>query len=138
MVLTRSAHRQKYARLALAGAMLFNGGVALVAPSLLARRLGVDPKASPALLYVFRMFGIRTLLIVLDLLGEGPAREKALRVAPLVHASDTTAAVLAGLGGLDKRAAGTIVAISGVNTILSLLARPREVNSLPVHVNAHT
>lgn len=79
--------------------MLFNGGVAPIAPSLLARRFGVDPKPSPALLYVLRMFGIRTLLIVLDLLAEGPAREKALRVAPLVHGSDATAAVLAGLEG---------------------------------------
>ena len=116
----------KYARLALAGTRLFNGGLALVAPSLLARRLGVDPKTTPALLYVFRMFGIRTVLIGLDLLREGPARERALRAAPLIHASDTTAAALAGLGGLDKHSAVTIVAISAVNTILALLACPND------------
>jgi hypothetical protein len=126
MAPTRSSRIQTYARLTLAGIMLFNGGVALVAPGLLARRLGVNPKTSPALLYVFRMFGVRTVLIVLDLLREGPARDKALRAAPFVHASDTTAAALAGLGGLEKRSAVTIVAVSAVNTILALLARSNE------------
>lgn len=126
MALTRSYRIQTYARLTLAGIMLFNGGVALVAPGLLARRLGVNPKTSPALLYVFRMFGIRTVLIVVDLLREGPARNKALRAAPFVHAADTTAAALAGLGGLEKRPAVTIVAVSAVNTILALLARSAE------------
>ena len=124
MELLQSSRTHDYARMALAGTRLFNGAVALVAPSLLVRRLGVDPKTSPALLYVFRMFGIRTVLLGLDLLREGSAREKALRAAPLIHASDTTAALLAGLGGLNKRSAIAIVVISAVNTILALLARP--------------
>ncbi|MGI8915097.1 MAG: hypothetical protein ACR2JY_15145 [Chloroflexota bacterium] len=115
-----------YARLALASTRLINGGLALVAPAFLVRRLGVNSKTSPALLYVFRMFGIRTVLIGLDLLRAGPPREKALRAAPFIHASDTTAAVLALLGGLDKRSGVTIVAISAVNTILAVVARPRE------------
>ena len=116
---------QKYARLALAGIMFFTGGVGLVAPSLLVRGLGVNPKTTPAILYVFRMFGIRTVLIALDLVRGGPARERALRAAPLVHATDTTAAALAGLAGLNKRSAIKIVTISAVNTILALLARTK-------------
>lgn len=125
MVLTQSSRVPHYARLALAGIRIFNGGLALIAPSILARRLGANPKTTPAILYVFRMFGIRTVLIGLDLLREGPPREKALRAAPLIHASDTTAALLAGLGGLEKRSTATIVAISAINTILALLARPK-------------
>lgn len=129
MLRLQSLRRQDYARFALAGTRLFNGALALVAPSILVRNLGVDPKTSPAILYVFRMFGIRTVLIGLDLLREGPRREKALRTAPLIHASDTIAAALAGLGGLGgkkKRAAVTIVAISAMNTALAILARPNE------------
>jgi hypothetical protein len=62
---------------------------------------------------VFRTVGIRTVLIGIDLLrSEGPGREKALRDAPRIHACDTTAAVLAGMGGLRRRSAVTIVAIS--------------------------
>jgi hypothetical protein len=125
MALTQSSRVPDYARLALAGIRLFNGGLALVAPSILARRLGVNPKTTPAILYVFRMFGIRTVLIGLDLLREGSPREKALRAAPLIHASDTTAALLAGFGGLQKRSTVTIVAISALNTALALLARPK-------------
>ena len=48
---------------ALALIRLVNGGLALVAPRWLARRLGVDPTAQPAMLYALRMFGIRTVLI---------------------------------------------------------------------------
>jgi hypothetical protein len=126
---TSSLRRQDYARIALAGTRLFNGALALVAPSILVRNLGVDPKTSPALLYVFRMFGIRTVLIAFDLLRAGPRREMALRAAPVIHASDTIAATLAalgGLGGVKKRPAVTIVAISAVNTALAVLARPKE------------
>jgi hypothetical protein len=125
MVLQQSSRTADYARLALAGTRLINGALALLAPAFLVRRLGVNPKTSPALLYVFRMFGVRTVLIGLDLLRAGPPREKALRAAPYIHASDTTAAVLALLGGLDKRSAVTIVAISAVNTVLAVLARPK-------------
>ena len=123
MVPTSSLRRQDYARIALAGTRLFNGALALVAPAILVRNLGVDPKTSPALLYVFRMFGIRTVLIAVDLLRAGPRRDMAL----VIHASDTVAATLAalsGLGGVKKRSAVTIVAISALNTALAILARP--------------
>src|SRR3712207_7487934 len=46
-------------RIALAGIRLFNGTAALLAPAWLTRRLGVDPDTNPAVIYVFRLFGIR-------------------------------------------------------------------------------
>ena len=43
-----------YARIALASIRLFNGTAALFAPTTLARRLGVDPEANPALVFRLR------------------------------------------------------------------------------------
>jgi hypothetical protein len=115
------------ARLALAGIRLTNGTAALLAPAAFGRRLGVDPDAHPPALYVMRLFGVRTILIGADLLRRDPgARARALRVAPLVHASDTAAAVLAGRSGhLPSRAARAATAISALNLALALLARRR-------------
>ena len=42
----------------LAGVRLFNGSLALVAPQLLLRRLGADPRREPSGIHPFRMFGI--------------------------------------------------------------------------------
>ena len=47
-----------YARLALAAVRLFNGGVALLSPNLLGRRLGVNTSSSPGFGYASRLFGI--------------------------------------------------------------------------------
>jgi hypothetical protein len=41
---------------------LFNGAVALVAPEVMARRLGTDPDAAPAPIHPLRMFGVRTVV----------------------------------------------------------------------------
>jgi hypothetical protein len=119
----RNAH--DYARVLLALIRLFNGGVALVAPQMLAGRLGVDAQANPGILYVFRMFGIRTVLIAADLLVRGEQRrEEAVRDAPLIHASDTVAAALAWRSGrLPAGAGATITTISAINTALALYAR---------------
>jgi hypothetical protein len=115
------------ARILLGTIRLANGSLALVAPARLADRLGVDPVENPAMLYALRMFGIRTLLIARDLLGpDEHARAKALRHAPLIHASDTLAAALAAASGkLPRRAAVLITGISAVNTALALAARRR-------------
>jgi hypothetical protein len=51
------------ARILLACIRLFNGLAALFVPGVLARQLGVNPDDNPGMLYVFRMFGIRTVLI---------------------------------------------------------------------------
>ncbi len=114
------------ARVLLAGIRLFNGAVALVAPGILVSRLGSDPDTDPVAKYAFRMFGIRTVLVGAALLWpDEQVRRRAVRQAPLIHASDTIAALLTSRSARVPAGAGkTIVAISGVNTILSLLMQP--------------
>ena len=116
-----------YARIALASIRLFNGAAALFAPATLARRLGVDPEANRAALYVLRMFGVRTVLIGAQLLlrDEG-VRSHSLRVAPVIHAVDAAAALIAGdRGHLPRRVSTTAALISTVNTILAVIAQMR-------------
>ena len=84
------------ARVLLAGVRLVNGTAALVAPAQMGLRLGVDPEANPAAVYVMRLFGARTVLIGTSLLSRNPAiRRHALKTAYLIHVSDTVAALLA-------------------------------------------
>jgi hypothetical protein len=112
-----------YARVLLACIRLLNGSLALLAPGFLARQIGVDPDANPGILYVFRMFGIRTVLIGADLLqARGPRREEAVQRAVLIHASDTLAAFLASMSGQFPKSGRGIVAISALNTLLAVIA----------------
>ena len=106
---------------------LFMGATALFAPAAMARRLGVDPDANPAPIHPLRMFGIRTILIGLELLSrDGAVRDRSRRLAPLVHASDTASAALAGIQRqLPPRVAVLTVSISGLNLVLALMGRPR-------------
>ena len=113
------------ARILLAGIRLLNGTLALVVPGFLARQIGVDPDANPGITYVFRMFGIRTVFIGMELLMQtGEKRKEALKRAVVIHASDTLAAYLATLSGnfLKPKQGRTIVVISAVNTALAVLA----------------
>ncbi len=111
------------ARVALACTRLLNGGMALVVPGFLAKQVGVDAAANPAITYVFRMFGIRTVLIGADLLTQdSEQRREALNRAALIHASDTLAAFLAALSGQFPKRGRIIVAISALNTVLAVLA----------------
>jgi hypothetical protein len=112
------------ARILLAAIRLFNGGAALVAPAFLARRAGIDPVASPGALYFIRMFGIRTVIVGAELLIlRGERRAEALRLAVLIHGSDTLAAALAGRSGRLAGATGALLTlISAVNTALALIA----------------
>ena len=114
-----------YARITLAGIRLFNGVAALFVPATLARRLGVDPEANPAALYALRLFGVRTVLIGAQLLlRDGGLRAHSVRVAPVIHAVDATAALVAGdRGQLPRRAATTAALISTVNTVLAIVAQ---------------
>jgi hypothetical protein len=108
---------------ALATIRLVNGVLALLAPRWLARRLGVRPELQPAIVYPFRMFGIRTILIGADLFLEPDARPRSLRQGVVIHASDTTAALVAGLmGQLPVRSALMSASISSVNTALAVYA----------------
>jgi hypothetical protein len=102
---------------------LLNGGAALLAPGFLARQIGVDPDANPGIVYVFRMFGIRTVLIGAELLMQtGERRSEALRRAVVIHASDTLAAFLATLSGQFPKQGRAIVWISALNTALAIVA----------------
>src|SRR5438477_5115801 len=56
------------ARVLLAVVRLVNGAAALAVPGVVARQIGVDPDTNPGALYVLRMFGIRTVLIGVELL----------------------------------------------------------------------
>lgn len=112
------------ARIALALIRLVNGVIGLAAPELIIRRFSEDGKDDPQVArYALRMFGVRTVLVAVDLLRpRGPERAHAVRVAPIIHASDTVAAVLAAKSGLVPEKTGRlIVAISATNTLLSLL-----------------
>lgn len=112
------------ARTALAAVRLVNGALALVAPEVLLRRLGTDVHREPTAVYPFRMFGIRTVLVGADLLLlHGEQRDRAVRAAILIHASDTLCALVAGVRReLPPRVAGMTTLISAVNTVLAVLA----------------
>jgi hypothetical protein len=113
------------ARIGLAAVRLFNGGVALAAPHLAARRLGGEEEPRPETIYALRLFGIRTVLLGADLLtrNEG-ARRRALDLALVVHLTDTGSAILAGArGGMPAGTARTLTIVSGANSVLAALAR---------------
>lgn len=128
----RTGRAPGFARVALAVIRIANGSTALVAPTVLTRNLGVGRDDNQAIQYAFRMFGIRTVLIGLELLlPDGEVRAAAVRVAPVIHASDTASAALAGLTRqIPARAAVIATSISALNTALALTAgagqrRPR-------------
>ena len=101
---------------------MFNGGMGLFAPAVAARRIGT-PEEAP--LYPWRMFGIRTVIIGAELLARDPKkRDRAVRLALPIHASDTASAAIGGLlGETSKRTSLVLTAISGTNTVLALVAR---------------
>jgi hypothetical protein len=112
------------ARVTLAAVRLFNGGASLVAPRMFAQRMGRERDADGAAVHVLRMFGIRTVLIALDLLSRDPSvRRHALRFSVLIHATDTVSAAMAGLNGqLPPKAAKLATGVSAANVMLAVLA----------------
>ena len=111
------------ARVLLAVVRLVNGAAALAVPGVVARQIGVDPDTNPGALYVLRMFGIRTVLIGIELLVKrGEPRAAAVRQGILIHASDTLAAYVASLSGNFPRQSRYIVWISAFNTALAIIA----------------
>jgi hypothetical protein len=107
----------------LAAIRIVNGALGLLAPQVLTKRTSTDPTTVEPY-YAFRMFGIRTVLLGLDLLTmTGAAQERARVQALIVHATDTACAALGGLrGDLPPKVARTTVAISAVNTALAAVA----------------
>ncbi|MFG2287936.1 hypothetical protein ACGFOU_17975 [Streptomyces sp. NPDC048595] len=117
---------QALARQSLAAIRLVNGLAALLAPQVVARRLGADA-TRPGLVYALRMFGVRTVVLGADLLlvKDQEQLHRKLRVGTLIHASDALAAASAGRNGtLPRRTATAATAISTVNVALTLLAQP--------------
>src|SRR4051812_10291035 len=115
---------RRWAPRILGGIRLVNGAAALLTPGLVARRLGVDPDANPAPIYPLRMFGVRTVVIGVDLLmpTENDKRLRAMQTGIVIHASDTLAAALGGLRGqLAPPTSAILTGISAVNTTLAIL-----------------
>jgi len=103
---------------------IVNGAVGLCAPGFFISRFDPDSEPSPAAIYAFRLFGIRTVLIGLDLLGDGAHLPRAVRAAPLIHGSDVATVVALGArGAIPARTAKVTTAISAVNLVLALVAQ---------------
>jgi hypothetical protein len=110
-----------HARLALATIRLVNGTLALVAPNVLLRRLGADPAVNKVAIYPMRMFGIRTIVLGVQLLIDAPSPE-ADRFGVLIHATDAATAITAGVRRqLPPRVAAMTSVISLVNTGLAVV-----------------
>jgi hypothetical protein len=112
------------ARVGLAVVRLLNGVLALVAPKVLIARISPGGPPDPAAVYAFRLFGIRTILIGGDLLRtSGAERDKAVAEAPIIHGSDTaTATLLTVTKAVSPRTGVPLILISGLNTVLSVIA----------------
>lgn len=113
------------ARYALGIIRIVNGAIGLAAPAVIMRRFGEDsPASNPAATYGLRLFGIRTVLIGVDLLRmQGRELDHALRAAPIIHASDTaTVLALKQSKQLSPELARPLALISGTNTVLALTA----------------
>lgn len=112
-----------YARITLACIRIFNGTAALAAPRRFSRRLGKDADADGSAVHIARMFGIRTILIGVDLLSPDPGiRRHAQKVALMIHVSDTISAASAGLSKqLPARTAALATGVSAVNVVLAAI-----------------
>jgi hypothetical protein len=112
------------ARKILAVIRTVNGAAGLLAPEVLLGRLGVDIAQDRSGTYPFRMFGIRTVLIGLDLLLlTGDELRRAEKLAVLIHAADTVSAgITTARGDLPRKQGLVATAISAVNTGLAVIA----------------
>jgi hypothetical protein len=112
------------ARKLLAAIRIVNGAAGLLVPDKLLGRLGVDTTKDRSGSYPFRMFGIRTILIGLDLiLLTGDELRRAEKLAVLIHATDTvSAAVTTAHGDLPRKQGLVAIGISAVNTGLAVVA----------------
>jgi hypothetical protein len=119
------------ARTVLAVVRIVNGGLALVMPAKFACRMTSDRKASTVAYYPYRLFGIRTVLLGLDLFTHNrQPRHRALRQAVIIHGVDTLSAVKAGVDAeVERRFVAATTTISAVNTSLAAIALFREMRS---------
>ena len=112
------------ARFALAGIRVINGSLALIAPDVIIGRFGEQPASDNAAKYGLRMFGIRTVLLGVDLMAlRGKPLRRALGQAVIIHGTDTATAALLGVSGQVKpRTAVPLTLISMTNTVLAITA----------------
>lgn len=108
----------------LAAIRVINGALALFAPNILGKRLGVNTRMSPGFGYAFRLFGVRTVLLGIQLWrAPDDPDNPVVREAILVHASDTAAAIaVQRLRELPKAGTRMAIAASAINTVLAVLA----------------
>lgn len=87
------------ARLLVAGRLAV-GASAWVAPNLVARALGADPRRNQQGPYVMRLFAVRDVALALGVaLSEGEDRRTWLKLAALCDAGDAVAAAAGGRAG---------------------------------------
>jgi hypothetical protein len=112
------------ARFALAGIRILNGSLALIAPDVIIGRFGEQPASDNAAKYGLRMFGIRTVVLGVDLVAlRGKPLRRALGQAVIIHGTDTATAALLGVSGHVKpRTAVPLTLISLTNTVLAITA----------------
>ena len=113
------------ARYALGGVRIIAGTTGLLAPAMIISRFGDgNPAANPAAIYGLRLFGIRTVFLGVDLIRlHGRDLDRALRAAPIIHASDTaTVLALQRNKQLSPERARPLLLISGLNTVLAVTA----------------
>jgi hypothetical protein len=111
------------ARFALAGIRVINGGLALIAPGVIIGRFD-EPGGDSAATYALRMFGVRTVLLGVDLaVLSGEPLRRALGQAVIIHGTDTATAAALGVSGRVKpRTAIPLTLISLTNTALAITA----------------
>jgi len=124
----KDARLGQVARHALAGVRIINGSLALIEPSVVIRRFGALPASDNAAVYGPRTFGIRIVVLGIDLLGLSERRfARALGQATIIHAS---AAAALGLSGRERRLwAIALTLISAASTgiaVTAYLAEPSE------------
>jgi hypothetical protein len=118
---------RRTARQGLAGVRILTGTLGLVAPAILIKRMEPDGRQSPAAVYAFRLFGIRTILLGLDLLirpDDDVQRE--LRQGIVIHTSDVLTVVVLGVRRqIPRRTAVLTTLISGTNLALAIVGMER-------------
>jgi hypothetical protein len=103
------------------------GTLGLLAPATLIKRMEPDGGPSPAAVYAFRLFGIRTILLGLDLLIRPDDEvQRELRQGVVIHASDVVTVVALGVQHkIPHRTAVLTTLISGTNVALAILGMER-------------
>jgi hypothetical protein len=104
------------------------GAVALLAPRLASRLVGLDPDRHPPLVFVFRILGMRDLVLAHQLASatDEDEAEEAIRGGIVVDACDALAALAAGVNGRVPTRAAAIGAVGGLIGVgMGVAARSR-------------